>query len=120
MQTTTIFFYVSIAVLVVAMVACFILSRNQASSIQTVAKAAIRFGHGELDVRVPIGGKNTVEVDDLATSFNAMAESLAKAEVQRREFVANLSFSSPGDVPNPGIKAGSVRSTCIGSGVLYH
>ena len=91
MQTTTIFFYVSIAVLVVAMVACFILSRNQASSIQTVAKAAIRFGHGELDVRVPIGGKNTVEVDDLATSFNAMAESLAKAEVQRREFVANVS-----------------------------
>ena len=90
-QTTTLFFYVSIVVLVAAMAACFVLSRNQAISIQTVAQAANRFGRGDLDVRVPVGGRNTVEVDDLATSFNAMAESLAAAEVQRREFVANVS-----------------------------
>ena len=90
-QTTAIFFYVAIFVLAVAMVACFVLSRNQASSIQTVARAANRFGRGELDVRVPVGGKNTVEVDDLATAFNTMAESLAQAEIQRREFVANVS-----------------------------
>jgi len=90
-QTTTLFFYVSILVLVIAMVASFLLSRSQSISIQTVARAANRFGRGELDVRVPVGGKNTVEVDDLATSFNTMAESLAAAEIQRREFVANVS-----------------------------
>jgi len=90
-QTTTLFFYVSIVVLVVAMIASFWLSRSQALSIQTVARAATRFGRGELDVRVPVGGKNTVEVDDLAVSFNTMAESLAAAEIQRREFVANVS-----------------------------
>ena len=91
MQTTTIFFYVSLLVLVVAMIAAFLFSRSQARSIQSVAKAAIRFGHGELDTRVAVGGRNTVEVDDLATAFNAMAESLATAETQRREFVANVS-----------------------------
>ena len=91
MQTTVIVFYVSIFVLVVAMVASFVLSRSQARSIQEVAKAAIRFGHGDLETRVAVGGRNTVEVDDLATAFNSMAESLAKSETQRREFVANVS-----------------------------
>ncbi len=90
-QTTTIFFYVSILVLVVAMAASFWLSRNQAVSIQEVARAANRFGRGELEVRVPVGGKNTVEADELALAFNAMAESLAKSEKQRQEFVANVS-----------------------------
>lgn len=91
MQSTTIFFYVSILVLVVAMLATFLLSRSQARSIQAVAKAAIRFGHGELDTRVAVGGHNTVEMDDLAVAFNSMAESLAKSEQQRQEFVANVS-----------------------------
>ena len=90
-QTTTIFFYVSILVLVVAMVCSFALSRSQAGSIQEVAKAATRFGHGDLDARVSIGGKNTVEVDELAMAFNSMAESLAQSERQRQEFVANVS-----------------------------
>src|SRR5699024_43609 len=50
-----------------------------------------RFGHGELDVRVAEGGKNTVEIDQLARAFNVMAESLAKSETRRQEFVANVS-----------------------------
>lgn len=91
MQSTTIFFYVSILVLVVAMLATFLLSRSQARSIQDVAKAALRFGHGELNTRVATGGHNTVEMDDLAMAFNSMAESLAKSEQQRQEFVANVS-----------------------------
>ncbi len=91
MQSTTIFFYVSIAVLAVAMVATFLLSRSQSMSIQAVTKAAIRFGHGELDTRVATGGHNTVEMDDLAVAFNSMAESLAQSEKQRQEFVANVS-----------------------------
>ena len=90
-QTTTIFFYVSILVLVVAMVCSFLLSRSQAGSIQEVAKAATRFGHGDLDARVAVGGRNTVEVDELAAAFNSMAESLAQSERQRKEFVANVS-----------------------------
>ncbi len=91
MQSTVIFFYVAILVLVLAMAASFFLSRSQARSIQTVASAATRFGRGELDARVAVGGRNTVEVDELAMAFNAMAESLAQSERQRQEFVANVS-----------------------------
>lgn len=91
MQTTILFFYVSVVVLIVAMIASFLLSRSQSRSIQTVAGAAVRFGRGELDARVAVGGKNTVEVDELATAFNTMAESLSQSEKQRQEFVANVS-----------------------------
>ncbi len=90
-QTTILFFYVSVVVLVVAMIASYILSRNQSRSIRQVASAAVRFGRGELDTRVAVGGKNTVEVDELAMAFNAMAESLSQSEKQRQEFVANVS-----------------------------
>ena len=91
MRTTTMFFYVSVVVLAVAMIATFLLSRRQSNAIQTVTRTAIRFGHGELDARVPVGGKNSEELDELAVAFNGMAESLAKSEKQRQEFVANIS-----------------------------
>ena len=91
MQTTILFFYVSVLVLIVAMIASFLLSRKQAMSIQAVTRAAVRFGHGELDTRVSVGGRNTVEVDELAVAFNSMAESLSQSEKQRQEFVANVS-----------------------------
>ncbi len=91
MQSSVLFLYVSVVVLTVAMVASYILSRRQSGSIQQVTKAAVRFGHGELDTRVPLGGKNTVEVDELAMAFNTMAESLSQSERQRQEFVANVS-----------------------------
>ena len=90
-QTTTIFFYVCVVVLVAAMLGSYLLSRNQAQALEAVTKAATRFGHGELDVRVAEGGKNTVEIDQLARAFNTMAESLAKSEKRRQEFVANVS-----------------------------
>ena len=90
-QTTTIFFYVCVVVLVAAMLGSYLLSRNQAQALEAVTKAATRFGHGELDARVAEGGKNTVEIDELARAFNTMAESLAKSETRRQEFVANVS-----------------------------
>lgn len=91
MQSTILFFYVAVIVLAAAMIASYLVSRNQSHSIRQVAGAAVRFGRGELDTRVPVGGRNTVEVDELATAFNAMAESLSQSERQRQEFVANVS-----------------------------
>lgn len=90
-QATTIFFYVSVLVLIVALFMCYAMSRSQSRSIQNVAKAAARFGHGDLDARAPVGGRNSEEADELAVAFNTMAESLAKSERQRKEFVANIS-----------------------------
>ena len=40
---------------------------------------------------MPVGGRNTIEMDELAQAFNTMAESLAKSETRRQEFVANVS-----------------------------
>lgn len=90
-NTTAIFFYVCVVVLLVAMVGSYFLSRSQARSLEAVTKAATRFGHGELDARVAVGGKNTVEINELAQAFNAMAENLAQSETRRQEFVANVS-----------------------------
>ncbi len=91
LQTTTLFFYVSVVVLLVALVGSYLVSRSQAQSIQAVAGAATRFGHGDLQARAPVGGRNTVEADELAVAFNTMAESLAQSERQRQEFIANVS-----------------------------
>ena len=38
----------------------------------------------------------------------------------RQEYWSGLPFPSPGDLPDPGTKTGSLTSTCIGRQVLYH
>lgn len=90
-HATLIFFYVAVVVLVIALFMSYALSRSRGLSLEVITGAVRRFGRGELDVRVPVGKKNTVEMDELATAFNTMAESLSQAETQRREFVANVS-----------------------------
>ena len=37
-----------------------------------------------------------------------------------QEYWSGLPFFSPGDIPHPGIKLMSLKSTCIGRWVLYH
>ena len=90
-ETTDFFLMMGLAVLLVAMLAVSLLVRSQNQPLRDMAMAARRFGHGELDVRVATGGSNTVEIDELAVAFNNMAASLEKSELQRREFVANIS-----------------------------
>ena len=90
-QATTILFYVSVSVLAVALIACYLLGRSQARSLQTISHAVARFGHGDLDARAAVSKRNTEEVNELAAAFNTMAEDLAKSERQRKEFVANVS-----------------------------
>ncbi|MCQ4808257.1 HAMP domain-containing protein, partial [Intestinimonas massiliensis] len=46
---------------------------------------------GEFDVRVSGSCERCDEVGELATAFNAMADSLAKSEARRSEFLANIS-----------------------------
>lgn len=91
MQATILFVYVAIFILAVALVFSYLLSRSQSRSIETVTRAAERFGRGELEARAAVGGKNTVEADELAMAFNTMADSLGQSERRRQEFVANIS-----------------------------
>ena len=68
-----------------------VLARKQSSPLQDMAKAANRFGHGELGARVQVNKHSPREVQELALAFNNMASSLQKSEYQRQEFVANVS-----------------------------
>ena len=51
--------------------------------------AAKKFANGEVDKRVNI--KSEDEIGQLAESFNVMAESLEKVEMNRRDFISNVS-----------------------------
>lgn len=83
--------WVSVIVLLAALVAAYFMSRTQSRDLQAVVRAANRFGHGELETRVPVRKGQTGEMTELANAFNTMAESLAQSERQRMEFVANVS-----------------------------
>ena len=78
------------AVVLIAAILSSVTSMRQSKPIKEVAAAARQFGHGELDVRVNVGSRRD-EVGELAEAFNNMADSLARSEQQRSEFVANLS-----------------------------
>ena len=90
-RSSKLFLYSAIVVIVLAVVAATFLSQMQVRPLAQMAEAARRFGHGELQTRVPESKKNPEEINDLARAFNSMAESLEKSEQQRQEFVANVS-----------------------------
>ena len=91
MRVSNYFLWAAVIVLMIALIVVSVLARNQSKPLKDMADTVQRFGHGELRARVNISEHNTLEINELAASFNAMANSLEKAETQRREFVANVS-----------------------------
>ena len=87
---SNIFFLTSVVVLCIAFITTSVTSLWQTKPLKEMVTAVRRFGHGEFDIRVDVGDRRD-EVGELATAFNAMADSLAKAESLRSEFVANIS-----------------------------
>ena len=59
--------------------------------LNTMRKAAVAFGHGNLEARVEVNPSYPEEIQELALAFNNMAESLQQSEYRSREFVANVS-----------------------------
>ncbi len=82
---------ISVLVILVAVIVITVTVRHQSSPLRDMAKAASDFGHGHLDARVNVDTATPMEVQELALAFNNMASSLQKSEVQRQEFVANVS-----------------------------
>lgn len=78
------------AVILVACVIVSFTSHKQSQPLKEIADAAREFGHGDFEVRVDVG-KRQDEIGELAEAFNSMAESLAKSEERRTEFIANVS-----------------------------
>ena len=89
--TATIFFFTAVVVLLIAFVASSLFSAHQARPLNEMAEAAREFGRGEFDVRVTSYEGRCDEISTLAEAFNTMANSLAKVESQRSEFIANVS-----------------------------
>jgi len=87
---SVIFLLTAGAVILIAAVLSSVTSLHQSKPIKEIAAAARQFGHGQLDVRVDVGARRD-EVGELAEAFNAMADSLAKSEQRRSEFIANVS-----------------------------
>lgn len=86
----TIFFFIAVVVLCIAFISSSIFSLQQVKPLREMADAVRKFGMGEYDTRVEDYGRKD-EIGDLATAFNAMADSLASSEKRRQEFVANIS-----------------------------
>ena len=89
--TATIFFFAAVVVLLIAVIASSITSAHQTRPLTEMAEAARKFGRGEFDVRVNNYKDRCDESGELADAFNSMANSLAKVENQRADFIANVS-----------------------------
>ena len=85
------YLFVSVLVVLLAVVLMSLLARNQSKPLRDMAKVAHDFGHGNLNARVQVDPKSSDEMQDLALAFNNMASSLQQSEYQRQEFVANVS-----------------------------
>ena len=90
-RMSDIFLFVSLLVVLVAMLLMALFARQQAQPLRDMAKAARAVGHGQLQARVQVDESSPEEVQELALAFNNMASSLQKSEYQRQEFVANVS-----------------------------
>jgi len=86
-----IFLFVSLLAVAVTILIMSIFARRHSRPLRLMAKTASDFGHGNLNARVPTSDSYAREVEELALSFNNMADSLQKSEYQRQEFVANVS-----------------------------
>jgi len=85
------FLLTSLAVLFISFIICSITAQHTVQPLQEMASTVYRFARGDLDARVTEYKHRKDEISELATAFNAMAESLAQSELKRSEFIANVS-----------------------------
>ncbi|MBQ9115751.1 MAG: HAMP domain-containing histidine kinase [Clostridia bacterium] len=79
----------SLWVFLAALIAVYFITERITSPLKNMSHAAKSFAAGKFDVRVEVSGND--EVAELAAAFNAMAESLRRAEEMRNTFLANVS-----------------------------
>jgi signal transduction histidine kinase len=86
-----IFFFTAVVVMLMAFVTSSVTTLRLTRPLQEMSDVTYKFAHGEFDARVKGYEERNDEIGELAHAFNAMAESLGKAEARRSEFVANIS-----------------------------
>lgn len=85
------FVMTSAIILMIAFVASSLMSYRQIRPLQEMVAATRSYAEGNFDVRMTDDATRGDEIGELARSFNAMADSLAQTERQRRDFIANVS-----------------------------
>ena len=90
-RMSDIYLFVSVLVVLVAVVIMTIYTRKNSQPLRDMAKTATAFGHGNLNARAQVPKAAPDEIRELALAFNNMAQSLEKSEYGRKEFVANVS-----------------------------
>jgi len=75
----------------VAVVLSFALSKRLTKNLDEMTIAARKYSHGDFSMRISTSTDTADEMGALTDSFNAMADSLEKAEQTRQEFIANVS-----------------------------
>lgn len=79
----------SLWVMLAALVVVYIVTERVIGPLKDMSRMASEFAAGNYNARVPVRGKD--EVAALAVAFNDMADSIARLEVMRNTFVANVS-----------------------------
>ena len=88
---TGIYLYAALISIVLAILIMIWVAKRHTRPLNIMRKAAVAFGHGNLEARVEIIPSYPEEIQELALAFNNMAESLQQSEYRRQEFVANVS-----------------------------
>ena len=86
----SIFLLVAASVLLVSIFVAMVVAGHQSAPLREMSAAANQFAHGDYAVRVADVGRID-EIGELTAAFNAMADSIERSELMRREFVGNVS-----------------------------
>lgn len=90
-QLSSIYVFLAIVVLLIALLVTSVLARSQSRSMRRVANTVQQYGRGDFSARLTDERYTTEEMGELIQAFNSMADSLAASEQRRSEFVANVS-----------------------------
>lgn len=85
----TLFFMVASGVMLISLITSLVLTGKNAAPIREMAEVARKISSGDLSARVR--ARKDDEMGELIDSFNHMADSIARSENLRREFIANMS-----------------------------
>ena len=86
-RNTLLLFSLAVGLLVIVLV--FVTSHRLISSLRQIMRVVQRISTGQLNLRIPISGKDEYSI--LSRTFNNMAEKLEQQEKTREEFVSNVS-----------------------------
>jgi signal transduction histidine kinase len=87
--------FAAVAALIAALIASFFISRQVVNPVQRMMKLSHKIAEGEYQARLDISPKANFdqmdELNQLALSFNQMAERLEKTEIMRRQLIGDVS-----------------------------